>query len=202
MWMNTRRYLYWASSFLVAFASWRFMALGMDAAFAGLAHQIELNPWLFRVHVITGPVALVLAPLQFWQRLRAEKPVVHRWLGRAYVLMVLLAGVSGLFVGFDAEGGLAAKSGFILLSLAWLWVTARGIVCARAGQFSQHRVWMIRSAALTFAGVMLRVWLPLQLVAGVPFQIAYPVVAWACWVPNLLFAEIVLKQDRRTPVGR
>lgn len=198
MWMNTRRYLYWTSSLLVALASWRFMALGMETAFAGLAHQIELNPLLFQIHVITGPVALVLAPLQFWPRIRAEKPVVHRWLGRVYVLMVLFAGVSGLFVGFDAAGGLAAKSGFILLSVLWLWVTAKGILCARAGQFSQHRAWMIRSAALTFAGVMLRVWLPLQLIAGVPFEIAYPVVAWACWVPNLLFAEIFLKHDGQT----
>ncbi len=200
MWTNTRSYLYWTSSLLVALVSWRFLILGMETAFAGLAHQVELNPWLFQVHVMTGPAALVLAPFQFWRRMRVEMPTVHRWLGRVYVLMILFAGVSGLLVGFDAEGGPVAKSGFILLSILWLWVTAKGILCARARQFSQHRAWMIRSAALTFAGVMLRVWLPLQLIAGVPFEIAYPLVAWACWVPNLLFAEIFLNRGVQSSI--
>lgn len=195
MWLNTRTWLYWTSSLMVALVSWRFLLMGMDAAFAGLVHQIALNPWMFQVHVTTGPIALALAPFQFSQGIRQNHPAVHRWIGRAYVLMILFAGVSGLFVGIDAAGGWIARSGFILLSLLWLWTTARGIQCARTRRFREHRQWMIRSAALTFAGVMLRVCLPLQLLAGIPFEIAYPVVAWACWVPNLLFAEYILKQD-------
>ncbi|MEQ1730362.1 MAG: DUF2306 domain-containing protein [Vicinamibacterales bacterium] len=48
---------------------------------------------------------------------------------------------------------------------------------------------MIRSFALTYAAVTLRLYVPLSMAAGVPFDVAYPVIAWACWVPNLLVAE-------------
>ncbi|MGQ7845267.1 DUF2306 domain-containing protein [Granulosicoccus sp. 3-233] len=194
MWITTRYCLYAASSLLVALVSWRFLLIGMDAAFAGLPHQIVLNPSLFLIHVLAGPAALLLAPLQFSRGIRLKMPGIHRWTGRAYALMVLFAGLSGLFIGLDAEGGPAARAGFVLLSLLWLWTTAKGVMCARARQFNRHRDWMMRSAALSFAGVTLRIWLPLQLVAGIPFEIAYPVVAWACWVPNLLFAELMLKR--------
>ncbi len=57
-----------------------------------------------------------------------------------------------------------------------------------------HRIWMIRSAGLTFAGVTLRLWLPAQLIFGVPFDVAYQVVAWVCWVPNLIVAEYFVRK--------
>ncbi len=195
---NKMDLLYRVTSILVAVVSLRFLVTGLDAAFANVPHQLELNRLLFLVHVATGPAALVLAPFQFSQKIRSSKPRLHRWLGRAYVLMVLLAGLSGLVVGFDAMGGVIAQTGFVLLSVLWLWVTAMGVIHARNKQFAQHRAWMIRSAALTFAGVMLRVWLPLQVVAGVPFEVAYLIVAWACWVPNLLVAEFVLLRQARS----
>lgn len=39
------------------------------------------------------------------------------------------------------------------------------------------------------AAVMLRLYIPSSVLAGVDFAIAYPVVAWRCWLPNLLVAE-------------
>jgi hypothetical protein len=51
-----------------------------------------------------------------------------------------------------------------------------------------HRAWMIRNFALTTAAVTLRIYLPVSMLAGIPFGIAYPVVAWLCWLPNLFAA--------------
>ncbi len=48
--------------------------------------------------------------------------------------------------------------------------------------------WMLRSYALIFAGVMLRLELPLLTLAFGAFPPAYRAVAWLCWVPNLLIA--------------
>jgi hypothetical protein len=53
---------------------------------------------------------------------------------------------------------------------------------------------MVRNFVPAFAAVTLR--LPGSMAAGVPFGLAYPVIAWLCWVPNLIVAEWVL---RRTP---
>ena len=52
---------------------------------------------------------------------------------------------------------------------------------------------MVRSYALTLAAVTLRIYLPASQVAGVSFTIAYPVIAWLCWVPNLLLAQWFLR---------
>jgi hypothetical protein len=57
----------------------------------------------------------------------------------------------------------------------------------------QHRSWMIRNFSLTFAAVTLRIILPVEIaVLGINFPDAYRIVAWACWVPNLLVAELLV----------
>lgn len=56
--------------------------------------------------------------------------------------------------------------------------------------FQAHRKWMARSFALTFGAVTLRIYLPSFLAMGLPFDKAYPLVAWVSWVPNLLAVEL------------
>jgi Predicted membrane protein (DUF2306) len=43
-------------------------------------------------------------------------------------------------------------------------------------------------ASLTLAAVTLRIYLPSSMIIGIPFELAYPVISWLCWVPNLLVA--------------
>ena len=47
---------------------------------------------------------------------------------------------------------------------------------------------MIRSYALTLAGVTLRLDVPAALLGPFAFSTAYAAIAWLCWVPNLLIA--------------
>src|SRR3954447_10094968 len=58
-----------------------------------------------------------------------------------------------------------------------------------------HRERMMRSYALTAAAITLRMYLLVLLISGIPLAKAYPVVAWICWIPNLLFAEWLLRRD-------
>ncbi|MFV2092116.1 MAG: DUF2306 domain-containing protein [Hyphomicrobiales bacterium] len=191
---KTGRFLLWFTSIAVALVSWRFLALGFEAAFPNMVHQLTPPRMMFYVHVIASPVALAILPFQISAKLRHRRPYLHRWLGRTYIVMAILGGISGLSIGFNATGGPVAQTGFVLLSLLWLGATARGFMLIRAGRVVDHRAWMIRSAALALAAVTLRIWLPLQLVAGIPFDTAYPIVAWAAWVPNLLVAEYLLRR--------
>ena len=48
---------------------------------------------------------------------------------------------------------------------------------------------MIRNFARTFAALTLRLWLPGAIALGLPFEMAYPAIAWLCWVPNLFWVE-------------
>jgi predicted membrane protein DUF2306 len=57
--------------------------------------------------------------------------------------------------------------------------------------------WMTLNFSLTLAGVMLSLWVPVMVVGGIPFDAAYLVVAWLCWVPNLVVAEAIFRASLR-----
>jgi uncharacterized membrane protein len=152
-------------------------------------------------HAFASVFALGLGPFQFWTRLRTARPTLHRWSGRLYLgLGVLVGGLAGLSLAFHAFGGPVARAGFACLALAWLYTGLRAWLAIRARDIASHRRWMVRNFALTFAAVTLRIWIPLSVVGGVPFESAYPIIAWLCWVPNLLVAEFVFtrKPDPRS----
>jgi hypothetical protein len=59
---------------------------------------------------------------------------------------------------------------------------------------------MIRSYSLAFAAVTLRIYLPIAVaVMRIPFDQAYPAIAWLCWVPNLIVTEWWVL--RRVPIS-
>jgi len=66
---------------------------------------------------------------------------------------------------------------------------------------TEHRRWMIRSFALTFAAVTLRLYLPAAVLLHFPFEDSYRVISFLCWVPNLLAVEIFLRRSRTNAVG-
>lgn len=141
-------------------------------------------------HAFASVFALALGPFQFSTHLRQKRINVHRWLGRAYLgVGVLVGGLSGLYMAQFAYGGYVAKLGFATLALLWLYSGLRAYRAIRRGAIAEHSKWMIRNYSLTFAAVMLRLYLPSSMAAGVEFSLAYPIIAWLCWVPNLAFAE-------------
>lgn len=151
-------------------------------------------------HVFGSVFALALGPWQFVVRWRAARPALHRWLGRLYLgAGVAIGGLAGLYLAFHAFGGPVARLGFAGLALAWLYSGWRAYRAVRARDFAAHRRWMLRNFALSFAAVTLRLWLPAAVAGGVPFEQAYPAVAWLCWVPNLLAAQWLLAR-RPQPV--
>jgi uncharacterized membrane protein len=151
-------------------------------------------------HVFGALFALALGPFQFLGGLRARHPRLHRWMGRAYLLFgVFVGGLAGLYLSQFAHGGPVAQLGFGALALAWLYTGARAFDAIRRGEIAAHRRWMTRNYALAFAAVMLRLYLPAAVIAGADFAIAYAVIAWASWVPNLVFAEWRLRVSAPRP---
>ncbi|WP_246541528.1 DUF2306 domain-containing protein [Roseibium polysiphoniae] len=191
---------------LVALASYRFVPLGVQASMDFLAHHLPDNRWFLYAHIAVAPLALALLPVQLNGRLRKRYPKLHRWAGRFYVLLITLSGVAALQLAATTQAGPVAAAGFALLGVIWLIVTGLGFLTGWKRDFVQHRRWMVRSAALTFAAVTLRVYLALSMVLGLPFEPAYTAIAWLCWVPNLIVAEIYLRggsrmNQRVTPIA-
>lgn len=167
-----------------------FMPLGSlvhpDMKLNFLAHKAGIY-----THVFASIVALSLCPFQFSTWLRGTRPRLHRLIGRTYFgVGIALGGLSGLYMSAFAFGGPVAKIGFACLAACWLFTGLRAFQAIRRGDVVEHRKWIVRNVSLTLAAVTLRIYLPVSIIAGIPFELSYPVVAWLCWIPNLLVAEL------------
>ncbi len=167
---------------------------GAEASPVDLVSVARL-PDVVAVHATSGAIALLtgLVQILLGARFAAHSPW-HRRVGLLYVAAVTISGCSGLIATPLAAGGAMGKLGFAALGILWLGVTAYGAWTATRGQRIAHRRAMWRSYALTCAAISLRVQLPAALVAGIPFDSAYPWIAWTCWVPNLLVLEFWIRR--------
>ena len=157
--------------------------------------NFEANRIGIYAHVFFSALALTLGPFQFAKYLRRKHVRVHRWLGRLYLgLGVLVGGLSGLYMSFFAFGEAISKLGFAVLAQLWLFTGFKAYQAIARGKIAEHRSWMIRNFSLTLAAVTLRLYLPLSMAAGIEFLFAYSIIAWLCWVPNLLLAEWHLRK--------
>ncbi len=146
------------------------------------------------LHVFGAAVALLLGPLQLWGGLRRARPRLHRRLGQAYLLLgVAIGGGAGLMLALNAHGGALSRSGFGALAVLWLLSGALALQRILAGDVAGHRRWMLRNYTLALAAVTLRLLLPALGAGGVAIEVAYPLVAWACWLPQWLLLEAWLR---------
>lgn len=186
----------------LAIGSYAFALLavpGMRAPF--LQERFASLPLAAYAHLAGSGLALVLGPLQLHPRLRARHVALHRALGVTYLLAVFAGGSAGFVLALVSQGGAIAHAGFALLAVAWLGATGTAFRRIWSGDRVSHGRWMVRSFALTFAAVTLRIQLPVSQAVGIPFDLAYPAIAWLCWLPNLLFAEWLLARAAPLPAG-
>lgn len=184
----------WVLSFLVALVSLRFAFVAIETAQPQMVHHVLDRAVVFYGHIAGASVALALLPIQFSKRFRAKRLRLHRWLGRIYGVSILVGGVAGIWLAATTTAGAVAGWGFGILGVVWIIVTARAIQLAMLGRIAEHRRWMIRSAALTLSAVTLRLYLPF-LAISLGFDQGYTIVAWLCWVPNILAAELILRRQ-------
>lgn len=158
--------------------------------------NFESHRLLVYTHIFASCVALLFGPWQFSSQLRAQAPRWHRLCGKLYLSIgVLAGGVAGLVMAALAYGGLGSNLGFGILAILWLYTGVRAYLAIRQGDVAAHRRWMIRNFSLTLAAVTLRIYLPVSMVMGWPFEIAYPIISWLCWLPNLLLAEYLFNRS-------
>lgn len=172
-----------------------FQFLGIDGFPTQLLRSFYDRPWAIWFHIMFGAVGLVLGALNFRHGVRRRWPRMHRRVGEGYLLAALITGLAGGWLAVFAYGGLSNRLGFGGLALALLTTTAMAYREVRARRFHAHRAWMIRSYAVMLAAVTLRLQLPLLGIAFGQFDAAYAIVAWSCWIPNLIVAEWIVRRD-------
>ncbi|NOX52487.1 MAG: DUF2306 domain-containing protein [Gammaproteobacteria bacterium] len=158
-----------------------------------------ISPTAISMHLFGGFIAMISGAFQLNSRFRNRFTLMHRWLGRLYILAVIVGGTAGFVLALSSFGGLVSHFGFGLMAICWVGTTLAAYWQIRDGNILAHRDWMLRSYALTLAGVTLRIYLGLSVVIGIDFADFYPVLSWICWVPNLLIVEwFVLTRFYRT----
>lgn len=148
----------------------------------------------FYGHIIFGGLALFIGWIQFSPKLRNMNLRRHRKVGKLYILSVVISSVCGICIGFFATGGWVASVGFISLGIIWFFTTFQAYRAVRNKDMSMHKAFMIYSYAACFAAVTLRIWLPILHIVFDDFIVAYRLVAWLCWVPNMVFAYYWVKK--------
>ncbi len=148
----------------------------------------------FYIHIVGGGIALFTGWPQFNRRLRLTKMHLHRTLGKIYVTSVLLSALAGIYIAVYAGGGIIASSGFMCLGAVWFSTTLIAYTSIRSGNINLHQKMMIYSYAACFAAVTLRVYLPLLTILFHDAIKAYLLVAWLCWVPNIIVAYFISKK--------
>jgi uncharacterized membrane protein len=154
----------------------------------------------YYTHILLGGLALLIGWIQFSKKIRTKRLKFHRLVGKIYVISVSLSSVAGIYIGIHATGGIIAKVGFISLGLVWFYFTMSAYLNIRNGKVLAHQIKMIYSYAACFAAVMLRLWLPMLIAIFQDFIPAYQIVAWMCWVPNLIFAYFLVNRLNTIPM--
>jgi hypothetical protein len=149
-----------------------------------------------RTHIATAGFALLTGPFQFLRPLRRRFPIAHHWLGRVYITACLVGGLAAGLIALFTSSGPVAGLGFLAAAICWLFCTIRALLAVKQRDFLAHQRWMLRSFAVTLGAVTLRIYLPISMISGLSFAQAYPVIAWLCWVPNLLIAQLLVRRAR------
>ena len=175
-------------------------------------HYRALGVFLL-AHGLAGGSALILAPMQFSERLRTRFPKLHRITGRVYVFGALILAPIGAYTQYlDETMGIFPRSFTIetLIQAALLMITtAIGFAFGFKRMITQHRQWMTRSyaAALTFFEI--------RLILGVTGWERDPVivetVVWSCTASAILIGDIAIQVQEllalrrrrlRAPIGQ
>jgi len=203
-----KRTLYFRAVALLALAFFSFLMLRLSIPYRAMNSGVDflqtkqniyhIDHWRisFYTHVFTSIFVLIAGFTQFNPWILRNYKTVHRWMGYTYVLIVVfVSGPAALVMGLYANGGLPARASFTLLAFLWVTLTAIAWYFALKRKFINHGSFMVRSYALTLSAIMLRLytigfhWVGID---ASPKDI-YITTAWLSWVPNLILAEILIR---------
>lgn len=162
-------------------------------------YDLHFKPWNYALylHIFTAALALFIGPFQFIKTFRDRQMRLHRIMGKIYVISILTSGVFGIYLSYFAFGGIVAKLGFLFLDLSWLYTTYFAYKYIRNKRIKQHKEWMYRSYAVTFAAVTFRIWSAVIGFSLNDFTFGYVVSTWLSWIGNLIVAELYIQKSSK-----
>lgn len=191
--------LIWA---VIVALTWSFMH--------GADHFLQLTPealgkyfkvkWVLLLHITAGGGALILGPLQFWERLRTKNWKLHRVIGILYLLAILASGTCAVILAFTTAYAVNWAYAFSLQVWVSVWISASFIAwwTAIKRKFKLHKEWMTRSYIVTLAFVISGLVVKLPVVQSLgSFADISPSLFWMGWAVPLYIYEVILSLRQR-----
>jgi uncharacterized membrane protein len=175
----------------------------LETMYVGMSLKYAARPAVTLLHVTSGILVLLLAPLQLWSRFRNRYFRVHRICGR--IVLGAAAGLllSGAYFGWvGPTGGSLEGSAVGLFGCIFVLAGARAYVLIRRGDVLRHREWMIRMFAIALGSSTIRLLsiISLALMSAGPGMInarSVGLVFWFGWLLTIAFAELWIRRTRR-----
>jgi hypothetical protein len=162
------------------------LAIALGAGWRPLPYELFLVlqrlPWVFPLHMIASGLALILIPIAAFAR---PWRGIHRAAGRLAAAAVVIGGLTALPVALASEATTPARAGLFVQGVVWLALLAVAVTAIRRGEVARHARFMIVMAAVASGAIWLRLVMFAVNLADVPFEAAYAVAAWACWLVPL-----------------
>ncbi|MBL7818260.1 MAG: DUF2306 domain-containing protein [Saprospiraceae bacterium] len=155
--------------------------------------------WSFYLHIFSSLWVLASGLTQFSKRLLRNGAVIHRWVGRVYVgIVLLISAPAACVMSVYANGNEWTKASFLILSILWWVVTYLAYRAILRGDILSHKWWMYRSFALTLSAITLRILqFGFAMWTDIEPERAYEIIATPSWVVNLLVAEMLIYFQKR-----
>ena len=163
-----------------------------DAAHPVWNHYEPFKWWLLP-HGLVGGCALLLVPLQFSDRLRAHHALMHRIIGRIYVVGALMLAPLGAYIQYIEEP-LGASRSFTIAAVVdatlLITTTGLGLIFAIKRMIPQHRQWMTRSYAVSLTFFQIRFILGMSGLDQPPSFAVTEIVVWTCVALAVLVGDL------------
>ncbi len=162
--------------------------------------HIRTFKWWLLPHGLAGACALLLAPLQFSDRLRGRFTKMHRVVGRIYITGVFVLAPLGVYIQYLEERIGDPRSFTIATAVDAVLLTsttAFALYFILNRRIQQHRQWMTRSYAVALVFFEVRL---ISGLLGLDDSIAAgETIVWICLAFSIPLADLVLQLQGAHP---
>jgi hypothetical protein len=150
--------------------------------------------WWLLPHGLFGAIVILLAPLQFSDRLRRRFTRGHRIVGRMYVAGAIILAPLGAYIQYYTER-LGAPRSFTVLAVVdavmLMLATALAFLFAYKRKIIQHRQWMVRSYAIALVFIAGRFIMGVTGWEQLGVEIAQAII-WSCLAMSVLLGDLAI----------
>jgi uncharacterized membrane protein len=192
-WINAKNLLFAGILLMMAYVLRHNETFMIDRSDPNWDH-IESFKWWLLPHGVAGACALLLAPLQFSDRLRRRFTKMHRIVGRIYITGAFILAPLGVYVQYLEERIGEPRSFTIATAVdaaLLISTTACALFFILKRKVQQHRQWMTRSYAVALVFFEVRL---ISGLLGLDASVgAGETIVWICVAFSIPLADFILQ---------